>query len=437
VVRYLKLLQAFSGLLLLWIQIGCKIERPAVTTVNSNGGTAKFLHSGLEPSCSVCHESKRPAPSLNSQGTTVPHGGGNDCVLCHQAGGAWINLIPGAAFSHQPVPTSCSSCHQAVMPLTVVQRMNHQIPNLPDCKECHLANIGTSWSGGSFTHSQTLTGTCMECHLGDRPSAPVSYSTSSGTQVYDHAVSGTGDCVNCHQHAGVTWSGGNYSHNPTPTTCISCHINQRPTGVVQGFDHASGGTGDCVACHQNPGGSWSGAITIPHPTSGLTNQAPYSGLQCATCHGQGGISSRQLQVPAANHMGGTGNSCISCHANFSAFTGATTSTTQPILKYAHTNSTAPMNDCRTCHSFSNGSMSAFSTPSWSLSQSTVVTASFSGTSRSAAHTDPKMTNCMACHQYVPYSATSSTAQIRWKFTHRPSNPGWSNTQSSVGCNLCH
>ena len=66
---------------------------------------------------------------------------------------------------------------------------------------------------------------------------------------------------------------------PAPETCIDCHLPQRPATVTSsGFDHALGGTGDCAACHQNPGVTWAGAI------GGYDHSTMPAGTRCDSCH---------------------------------------------------------------------------------------------------------------------------------------------------------
>ena len=64
----------------------------------------------------------------------------------------------------------------------------------------------------------------------------------SATPAFDHAIAGLGDCKSCHAVQSATqtdWSGGSFSHVPAPTTCIGCHLAQRPvTATTSGFDHS-------------------------------------------------------------------------------------------------------------------------------------------------------------------------------------------------------
>lgn len=121
--------------------------------------------------CNSCHEQNRPA--------TVAGGGAHeptlDCVSCHYTPDAAVNPLPGwlpAIISHTPAPASCLACHTSDKPAgTVPNKYNgfdHNSQWGTECRTCHLANVGTSWSGGYFDHgpggSVVKTVTCSPCH---------------------------------------------------------------------------------------------------------------------------------------------------------------------------------------------------------------------------------------------------------------------------------
>ncbi len=310
-------------------------------SAGSSWAGAKFNHDPLPQTCAECHNADRPKDVVN--GFSHDGGGSGDCASCHkQPGDTWS----GGIFSHNPTPANCSTCHTADRPTVIVSGFDHKIAGMGDCKSCHK-NPGVAWTGASFTHSPTP-GTCIDCHLSKRPtglagSPPFDHSKGGlgdckschkvnigtnwtgasfshnptpascndchsverpvgliGNPKFDHAKGGTGDCVSCHKNPGVSWTGGSFSHSPTPSTCIDCHLSKRPVSPVNGFDHTKGGLGDCKSCHKNVGVSWAGA-TFDH------NPAPAT---CANCHAN--------QRPAALKNGflhsfaGTGD-CKSCH----------------------------------------------------------------------------------------------------------------------------
>jgi hypothetical protein len=230
---------------------------------------------------------------------------------------------------------------------------------------------------------------------------------------------------------------------------MTCHINKRPTGLVNGFNHASFPNTDCATCHTiNIGSSWSGAR--PHA---LTGPTAGSTLNCTSCHGSAGWSAHKLSVPEASHVGGTANTCTSCHKQFGQFKGDTTPTIA-YLTYPHS-ATVLSNNCQVCHEFKTTvgqTVKAYT----AFSQASAVvlvnkTVAWSGNTFNHDINNPtwgaKLSitvngvaapNCKACHAYATYSATgtNSTALGRWKFAHRPN--GIRNGESTTpGCRVCH
>ena len=71
----------------------------------------------------------------------------------------------------------------------------------------------------------------------------------AGSPVFDHALGGSGDCVACHAVMSATktdWTGGSFTHTSAITSCASCHTGDRPTGPVgpvPPFNHANGRDG--------------------------------------------------------------------------------------------------------------------------------------------------------------------------------------------------
>ncbi|MGZ3768371.1 MAG: hypothetical protein ACXVCP_03850 [Bdellovibrio sp.] len=130
-------------------------------------------------------------------------------------------------FNHSSTITSCAVCHSNDKDLsaslgTIVNQFNHKISNLPDCRECHMDNAitknWTSWnieniSNGTnvsinqlgIAHTNLKTPqTCISCHINERPSGPI------GTTNYDHEAKGAiGDCISCHgsdpAKIGISW----------------------------------------------------------------------------------------------------------------------------------------------------------------------------------------------------------------------------------------
>lgn len=416
------------------------------------------LHASLstQPAqCEGCHAVAQPAST--TQGTTT------------------YTLAQGATASNQG------------------QWMNHGSSVLAgrDCADCHAGDASASpraWSRSTPLHANiTNPTTCRECHglsngrgnaVGTNNNLPAGLNASatvtsagpttgvpSGThdQISHADVNVTSkDCNLCHTQQGPStnpsiqgkeWAQASFHSNFSAANplvlngstgrCSNCHMNVRPTAVYTQQDHAgftATSNQDCSSCHAWPGTNpnspnWQGA-TGAHASSGTTSG---STLDCASCHGPSGSAGTRLSVPISNHFGGVsnGNTCISCHIEFSGFGGTIAN-----LKYAHSNSNANSGGCVTCHAFTNQLITTLTTtPSLNhptgnghqFSQTLSVTGSFDGDRFTSNHTDSNLTRCGACHQY---STTTATRNI-WAFKHRPNNAGISNNTRTSGCNKCH
>lgn len=254
-----------------------------------------FSHSPAPATCAGCHAGARPVGLVGDPPFDHAQGGTGDCKSCHAPPGATQTDWSGGSFSHNPAPATCSGCHLGDRPVgpAGTPPFDHANAGTGDCVACHRLPDATQvdWSGGSFSHSPAPA-SCSGCHAGDRPTGPV------GTPAFDHAIAGTGDCKSCHAPPGATqtdWSGGNFSHSPAPSTCIDCHLADRPVGpTTGGFDHALGGTGDCAACHVEPGVRWSGAVAgFDHATLAPTTR-------CDSCHA-GDSPAAAVNVPWPGH----------------------------------------------------------------------------------------------------------------------------------------
>jgi len=261
-----------------------------------------------------------------------------DCGVCHTPPGAslvatWLMGLPDGGPSQlhasltaagQPQPGSCVDCHANSKPTVVLNSGNSTLPaNLQfdhgtlgssgDCVSCHSRGGATQWT--SFSRGQFhLPGaasptTCLPCHAGERPTSTTGWtSTTFRGSPFDYVTNAAGithgdgqDCAVCHQGPGTgawggtqNWVGGHFAHGPTTvsgTTCIACHMTQRPDlqagttpaamAALLGFDHSLDGTGECFGCHQAtvaggsyvhygnpatgmlPGGDWDGGVGYP------------------------------------------------------------------------------------------------------------------------------------------------------------------------------
>jgi hypothetical protein len=374
------------------------------------------------------------------------------------------------------------------------QWMNHASPQIAgkECAVCHAADAtssGSAWNRSAKFHGPVASATtCRECHgltngMGSTPGTnnnlPAGLTTTTTTITSASASTGVAgqhdqishadvnttnnDCKLCHTQQGQSTSAPVQGHewaqatfhknfnsatplviNATTGRCSHCHMNVKPGTGYTAQDHSAftaTSAQDCSSCHAYPGSSaaspdWKGA-TGAHASTGSTAS---SALDCNTCHGLNGSSQTHLAVAASSHYGGitNGNTCTSCHVDFTAFSGPVT-----YLKYAHTNGSANSGGCRVCHVFTNQLYTTMTTtPGLShpnggnrnqFSQTFNVTGSVNGRSFTSPHTDSRMVRCEACHQY---STTTASTNI-WTFGHRPYNPGVSNSTSSGGCNQCH
>jgi hypothetical protein len=215
--------------------------------------------------------------------------------------------------------------------------MLHTIANLPDCATCHTsaasANGFTSWAAEAIANGTN---------------------TALSTLGVFHS---------------------NISSNSL-TTCQSCHSNERPVGPVgsPSFDHANGGTGDCVSCHKisgNIGLTWAGAqavpstvtiappggssgwptLNVPHPTINTAN----AGESCTTCHGATAVSGKLIGY---DHSAGfaldSSVGCFYCHGSGQKIVGSASDfSTGPLSNNTHEGSTiSPTTTCQSCHEHS-------------------------------------------------------------------------------------
>jgi hypothetical protein len=257
-----------------------------------------------------------------------------DCAVCHVAPSGSMSATWGtnregttpARFhaslttANLPQPASCVDCHANSRPSAVLTSANSTMaaglafdhtagPALGDCASCHVNASGaatqwTSWSQAKFHSSGSASpATCLPCHAGERPVSTTGWvSTTYQNSPFDYGTNGSGithgdgqDCATCHRGPGTgvwgstqNWAAGFYTHGAATisgTTCVACHVSQRPTTVVSGFDHSANGTGDCIGCHQAtvaagkyasylvPGGDWKGGVGYPGSTPvGSPNQ---------------------------------------------------------------------------------------------------------------------------------------------------------------------
>ncbi len=219
-------------------------------------------------------------------------------------------------FKHSGFETSCVECHEKDRPAPV-NGLPHG--NNGDCVSCHRPS--DTWKGSilasaGFSHNPAPT-TCISCHINKRPSTIING--------FDHSIAGMGDCVSCHHSGGVTWADGAFAHSPRPVSCAGCHEGQRPTNntgwvgytPTKPFDFTKhGGTMDCNSCHSS-----TNQYTLMSNWTGGNFVHNSSVTSCTECHSSSQwpstngpfIDANGTNVASFNHATqGTGD-CIGCH----------------------------------------------------------------------------------------------------------------------------
>ncbi len=345
-----------------------EMKHDAVAWLNGAPGTTR----AVPFDCSVCHSA--PTPALASSWGT----GKTD------AGPTLFHLPLKNA--NKPLVASCVDCHANSRPNSVLTSANglpanlqfdHRVGDaLGDCAGCHLKSATTwaAWSGGTVhAPGVPVPATCGSCHASERPTSLAGWvDPAFRNSPFDYVTNSSGithgagqDCAGCHTNTS-NWSGGKFVHGPaslSATTCISCHLSQRPDlqagttpaamATLLGFDHSVNGTGDCFGCHQatatantyvnynNPGtgalpnGDWKGGQPYPgstlisSPTQFISipqltlNRSGANNLVTSTSSATATLYNAMLHispaVPAALNAGPTNapdnSKCWHCHTN--------------------------------------------------------------------------------------------------------------------------
>jgi hypothetical protein len=210
---------------------------------------SNFDHTGAT-TCVSCHEVKRPA---------TPHPAAGDCASCH-ANPSWVPSTK--PFDHAGV-TSCTSCHETTRRNDRPNLVYH--PAAGDCNQCHQPGGWTPVT--NYPHTNPVPTSCQNCHTG----ADTGTGQKRGRPGGSHTQSG--DCNQCHEYSSWT-PAKNYSHDPKPNECGSCHEGDRSTTKRWSYPNSGDmptgntnnwGTGhykgqDCLNCHETPlnngGNNW-------------------------------------------------------------------------------------------------------------------------------------------------------------------------------------
>ncbi len=344
------------------------------------------IGAGVPTTCISCHAAKVPSGYQGSAtivGNLTPvgglfdhasHGGTGDCVSCHTAAPDNVGVTwAGGIYQHSPTPSTCLGCHTpAQVPVGPIglQKFDHANGGTGDCVSCHasnVANIGRTWVVGTFTHSP-VPAACALCHVNNSNYLAIQNTVKNQM---NHTYKGLPDCASCHTSAATansfsSWlaeSVANRDSTPratlgvfhtgygsTPTTCETCHTNERPVGykgtvgLINNltptgglFDHAAnGGTGECATCHTSVpsqiGLTWVKGVFSHSPTP----------TTCLGCHTSAQRPTGPVGSPAFDHANGGLGDCVGCHASVPANIGKTWASGN----YSH--SPTPTS-CSSCH----------------------------------------------------------------------------------------
>ena len=180
------------------------------------------------------------------------------------------------------------------------------------CMDCHLADAGVGWHGGSHDMNSIA---CADCHTSHVARDPVLTTATQAEVCFDchqqqrtqslkpfaHPVRhGKMACSDCHSTHGST-STGIMTRNSVNETCYDCHAEMRGPFL---FEHAPVPE-DCGNCHDPHGSNYAGMLSMRPPTL------------CQSCHSQAGHPSlpqdeRGLpgNMPSQYLLG---QSCLNCH----------------------------------------------------------------------------------------------------------------------------
>lgn len=187
--------------------------------------------------------------------------------------------------------------------------------------------VSAAKMSAAFDHTGVTT--CIACHIPNRPTTPV------GNPLFDHSQGGTGDCATCHMavasNIGVSWAGGVFAHSLTFNACISCHTSSQWPTSAGPFNSASGSL----------------VALFPHSTQGSGD--------CVTCHQKALVNITStppvqswVQTGTFTHTAAT-SACIACHtsAQWPSGTGPFIDASGSSVTFNHL--TQGTGDCSGCH----------------------------------------------------------------------------------------
>ena len=282
------------------------------------------------------------------------------CGACHANAGAGT-YIPGVLHASlaalgQPQPATCTECHGGALPGSAEPKgfVGPDATNpvrTPSSGE--MKHAAVVWTGGKPGTALASPAECAVCHVAPTASTPAAWSTS---------LKGAAPAA---FHASLTPA-------QQPGSCLDCHANSRPKGVVStpgalgggaiAFDHSQAAAlVECAACHLTTAtaagfSKWSGGGTYHLPGAA----APSSCLPChagerptSTAGWTGAYASAPFDY-VTNAQGlthGTGQDCVSCHAGPGTGTwGGAPKQNWEAGHFNHAASPLAKQGCIACHS---------------------------------------------------------------------------------------
>ena len=275
------------------------------------------------------------------------------CADCH-ASSKPIGFVGPTATNPARTPASAEMKHDAVLWSNGLPTAANAVPQ--DCGVCHMppsmsmsATWGTNLAGTTpaLFHASLTTAnlpqpaSCVDCHANSRPDGVLTVSPTN--LVFDHtALAALGDCASCHQSSSASqwtsWAGGKFhlSGDKTPASCLPCHAAERPTTTS----------------------NWMSRTYASSPFDYVTNPQGIThgaGQDCVVCHagpGTGAWGGTQNWVGGYFPHGGTtisGHTCIACHSTQrpDLLPGTTAAAMAALLNFDH--SINGSGDCIGCH----------------------------------------------------------------------------------------
>ncbi|HKM65576.1 MAG TPA: hypothetical protein VJX70_00290 [Candidatus Acidoferrum sp.] len=440
--------------------------KPVFTNVGKNCADchADIHRRQMGPNCAQCHTVQGwdiAVQAVRDHQNRFPLLGAHaavQCDECHKqaATGMFLGL-----------PTACDSCHLKDWQNTT--NPPHASAGAAfassNCQGCHFFD---SWLGAKFDHSTTgflLTAghanvPCASCHINNNYNLQIAptdcgnsgchLSTWQQTNNPVHSTAGStfaaSNCANCHTTAG--WDEASFNHSltgfalvgthmsPTPTPCVSCHINNNYTLSST----------DCMSCHT---ADWNSTQTIGgsvpnHISAGF----PSTASACSTCHTITKWSDGKFDHSATGFLLTNGHAnvqCALCHINGNyslniqptdcGNSGCHLTTWQQTNNPVHSTSGAAFGaaNCSKCHT----------TVGWDAAS---FDHSVTGFALVGTHVSPTPTPCLACHVNNNYTLNTSDCMSchssSWNSTQTiggnvPNHVASNFPSTAAACSSCH